>query len=297
MTVEQLVADRSTELNGRIIGWTESGLPDGIPVVRMPGTPGSRWLIRADALWAECGLRVITVERPGFGISSRLPDRGFNEHADDVAVLLDYLHLQQVHVMAVSGGAPHLLALAARHPARVARASVIAGAAPHVDAEIEQMVELNRQAARLAEADDLVGLAALLEPIRGAMLADPLTAFRAVMKTAPAEDLRIMRDHAWQQMIARGLREALSRDLGGWLDESYALARRWGDINPASVKVSLTWWHGESDRNAPLSAAQRLVHRLPDARLMTWGDEGHLAWYRREGQIIDELLDRAHGVS
>jgi hypothetical protein len=37
----------------------------------------------------------------------------------------------------------------------------------------------------------------------------------------------------------------------------------------------------------------RLVARLPNARLVQFGkDEGHLAAYHREGEILDELLAR-----
>jgi hypothetical protein len=43
----------------------------------------------------------------------------------------------------------------------------------------------------------------------------------------------------------------------------------------------------------PLSAARRLVGQLPNARLITFGEnEGHLAGYHRQGEILDELLAR-----
>src|SRR5262249_43527736 len=85
--------------DGRVMAWTECGT--GIPVLRSPGLPCSRWTIRGDrAPWHERGLRMITTERPGFGASTRLPGRGFAEHAHDLAGLLDHLGLDQVFVMA-----------------------------------------------------------------------------------------------------------------------------------------------------------------------------------------------------
>jgi pimeloyl-ACP methyl ester carboxylesterase len=53
---------------------------------------------------------------------------------------------------------------------------------------------------------------------------------------------------------------------------------------------------GTEDRNAPLSAARRLVDRLPDARLVVWDDGGHLTGYREEAEILDELLARCSAV-
>ena len=91
------VADCAVELaDGRTIAWTDVGPADGVVVLRFPGTPGSRWSIRADRRpWRERSVRMITGERPGYGRSTRLPGRGFAEHADDMARLLDHLDLDR----------------------------------------------------------------------------------------------------------------------------------------------------------------------------------------------------------
>ena len=60
-----------------------------------------------------------------------------------------------------------------------------------------------------------------------------------------------------------------------------------------AVRTSVTWWHAPKDANAPLTSAMRLVDQLPNARLVKFGEEeGHMAAYRREGEILDELLTR-----
>jgi pimeloyl-ACP methyl ester carboxylesterase len=277
--------------DGRTIAWTEYG--EGTPLLRMPGTPGSRWTIRADrSPWRERGLRVITTERPGYGASSPLPGRGFAEHAHDLAALLDHLGLDRAHVIGASGGAPHVLAFAALHPERVRAATVLVGAAPVEEREIAQMIELNVQGQHLARAGDIDGMRTLLAPVREALLADPLAGIRAIMAGAPAEDQQIMNDPAWQHGFVRATREALAAGLDGWVDESMAIAAPWADFDVADVRAGLTWWHGDGDRNIPLSAARRLVEKLPAATLRVWSDAGHLAAYRLEGEILDELLAR-----
>ena len=123
-----------TVRDGRTVAWTDWGDADGIPVLRVPGTPGCRWSVRVDRTpWAERGLRVVTTERPGFGASSRLPGRRFREHADDLAEVLDHLGLDRVHLTGGSGAAPHELALCQYHPDRVRAATVVAGIAPFRD--------------------------------------------------------------------------------------------------------------------------------------------------------------------
>ena len=84
--------------------------------------------------------------------------------------------------------------------------------------------------------------------------------------------------------------EALRPEVEGWVDEGEAIALQWDDIDLDAVACTIRWWHGTDDRNAPLSAARRLVDQQPDARLVVWDDGGHLTGYRKEAEILDELL-------
>ena len=281
--------------DGRVVAWTECGPVDGVPVLRMPGTPGCRWTLRADrSPWTERSLRVITTERPGFGASSRLAGRGFSEHASDVAKILDHLDLARVWVYGASGAAPHILAFSALYPQRVRAVTVLAGAAPvsDVEAKAETMIPVNVRGRQLARARDVEGLRALLEPIRSAMLDDPLAGFRALMAEAPQADQNVMSDSQWQEAFSLATREALICGVDGWIDETLAVCGDWNDVDPDRVSPSVTWWHTTSDRNAPLSAAERLVARLPNGTLHVWPEGGHLTAYHREPQVLDEMLAR-----
>ena len=280
--------------DGRVVAWSEFGDQDGVPLLRVPGTPGCRYSLRADRTpWTQRHLRVITTERPGFGASSRLPGRRFREPADDIAAILDQLDLPAVHVIGASGSSPHQLALASRHPDRVRAMTVLVGAAPPTEDEIAQMIGLNAQAHHLVREGDVEGLYVLMESIRTAMLADPNAAFREIMDRAPDADRAVMAEPQWQAEFAIAAREALRPGLDGWLDEGIAIASPWDDIDLSTVRASVTWWHAPKDANAPLAAARRLIDHLPNARLVQFGeDEGHLAAYHREGEILDELLAR-----
>src|SRR5438552_3539330 len=59
------------------------------------------------------------------------------------------------------------------------------------------------------------------------------------------------------------------------------------------VKTSVTWWHGDDDMNAPLSAARRVVAQLPKVDLRTWHNEGHFVSLTHEKEILEELLSRS----
>ena len=78
---------------------------------------------------AERGLRYISWTRPGYGSSSRRHGRSVGDDADDAAAVLEHLGIDRVWVMGWSGGGPHALGFAARHPERVRGVALIAGAA------------------------------------------------------------------------------------------------------------------------------------------------------------------------
>lgn len=276
------------------MAWSEFGDEDGVPLLRVPGTPGCRYSLRADRTpWIERHLRAITTERPGFGASSRMPGRHFREPADDLAAILDHLGLESVFVTGGSGAAPHELAFAGQHPDRVRAMTVVVGAAPLVDEEAEHMIGLNAEARRLVMGGDIDGLRSLLEPIRTATLEDPIATFRTVMDEAPAADRAVMADPQWQAGYAVAATEALRAGLDGWIDEAIALISPWDDIDFSKVQASVTWWHAPKDANAPFSAALRVVEVLPNARMVRFGDdEGHMVAYHREGEILDDLLAR-----
>ena len=280
--------------DGRTVAWSESGVENGRPVFRIPGTPGSRLSLRHDqGPWVKRGLRVITVERPGFGASTRLPSRGFAEHADDLAAILDHLRITRLPVYGGSGGAPHILAFAGRHPERVSACTIGGGAAPLTDDEVRQQVDLNVTADGLARQGDVDALRVVLDEARTAILADPLAGFRDIMDTAPPADQATMADPAWQAAHARAMREALAPGVDGWVDEMLAIDGDWHDVDLAGVTSSVTWWHSTTDRNCPLASARRLIGRLPNARLIIEDGGGHLVADDGEGKLLDELLARA----
>ena len=292
--LEELRERRLRRPDGRMVAWTEWGAPDGVPLLRLPGTPGCRWSVRSDTTpWADRGLRVITTERPGFGASTRLPGRGFTEHADDLAAVLDDLGLDAVHLIGASGASAHALCFAGRHPQRVRAMTIVAGGAPSTAEESEQEISLNREAAELVRTGDLATMRRRLEEVHRAFVADPVAALGDVSDGIPDRDRAVLSSPAWQQVFTATTREALRPGPDGWGDETLALLGDWRDVDCAAVRTSLTWWHSPADADATLSAAERLLTRIPQAQLRLFGDdEGHLAGFHREGEILDELLAR-----
>jgi pimeloyl-ACP methyl ester carboxylesterase len=79
-----------------------------------------------------------------------------------MAAVLDHLGFDRVRVFGVSGGGPHVLAFACRHPDRVAAATIVVGMPRLSDEEAEQMIDFNRASYGVARAGDPAALRELL---------------------------------------------------------------------------------------------------------------------------------------
>jgi len=111
--------------DGRGVGFAEWGDPAGPPVLAFHGGPGSRLMATGcERAAGELGLRLVCLERPGFGLSDSAPSRTLIGWADDVADATRALGIEQFVVVGVSAGAPYALACGARLPELVRRVGV-----------------------------------------------------------------------------------------------------------------------------------------------------------------------------
>jgi pimeloyl-ACP methyl ester carboxylesterase len=282
---------RLTLRDGRTLAWKEYGPADGRPVLAFQGTPGSRYNRHPhEDVYDRMSVRLLVFDRPGYGASTRLPERGIAVVADDAAQLLDHLGLDAVHAAGGSGGGPHVLAFAANHPERVRAGTVVVGGTPLEEKDLAGLIQINRDAWYAAHRG-WQALHDLLAPVRDEVQADPLAGFEAIMDAAPPSDKAVMEDPNWQRVLVESVTEAFRPGPEGWIDEGMALTLDW-DFDVRDVRCSVTWWHGENDANAPIAPVRRLTERMHGVRLDVWTDAGHLEPYRRYEEILGELLSR-----
>src|SRR5687768_5099415 len=109
------LADRTISLrDGRSLAYAEWGDPSGAPVVLLHGSPSSRLFRPDEGETASAGVRLITVDRPGYGGSDFDPERTLLGWVDDLTQLVDALELERFVLVGHSSGGPYALACATR---------------------------------------------------------------------------------------------------------------------------------------------------------------------------------------
>ena len=95
------------------------------------GTPGSRLAFTDTDLIAQIpNIRLISPERPGYGLSDSKPDRTLLDWAADVEELANHFGINEFTITSESGGGPHALAVASAIPQRVEKVFLCCSPAP-----------------------------------------------------------------------------------------------------------------------------------------------------------------------
>ena len=145
---------QSIRLNdGRKLGYKEYGDKEGFAILALHGTPGSRiWFEEDDPISKELGIRLITIDRPGYGISDKKKKRKINNFYQDLNQLIAQLQLKNFSIFGVSGGGAYSLAFASTKHPQIIKVGVVASAYEFTNGKAPtEMCKPNRAAFYLAK--------------------------------------------------------------------------------------------------------------------------------------------------
>jgi pimeloyl-ACP methyl ester carboxylesterase len=91
-----------------------------------------------DELNQQLGIRMIVLDRPGYGLSDFQEDRTYLDWADDVSEVADHLGIDRFAVLGWSSGGPHAAAVAHEIPERLTVAAIVDGEAPYASDDFPQ---------------------------------------------------------------------------------------------------------------------------------------------------------------
>ena len=259
---------------GRRIGWLARGPDEGTPVLYLHGWPGSRLEQRVvpDAVLDRFGVRLISVDRPGWGNTDPLPGLR-SERVMDVLAVCDALEVERFPIMGVSCGGSYVFTLAAVAPDRVTRVVSVSGQMPYDDdAAIEGLA--SDQAAELplfraGRTEELV--AGCREERELFLTGDPYTDFAEGL--SPAEQAWYAQP-AVLEGVAAEMREGFRTGVEGHVDDSLICVQSL-DVDVSTIRCPVRAVHGAIDDWEPLPNLTRFLDRIDDTQLIVLDGMGH----------------------
>jgi pimeloyl-ACP methyl ester carboxylesterase len=260
--------------SGRKVCSAEYGVPDGVPVVFFQGTPSTQLMHPPESVTTELGVRLIVLDRPGFGGSEPAPHRTLIGWAEDVGEVLDGLGVEAFRVTGISGGGPYVLATACRWPGRVLSASVCGGSGPlGIPGTLQGAVLVRRVGYLLARHAPWVFRRVVRRHV--SPVVDGEDFVRRYTTHNPPSDQELIADPAFRAMYLGSLREAYRQGADAFADEVILVSRSWG-FDLRDIHVPLHLWHGELDTLTPLAMSRAVAARVPGCRLTVLPRLGHM---------------------
>jgi len=264
---------------GRRLGYAQWGRANGPAILCFHGGPGSRYLAVGSDCADAIGVRLISLERPGFGLSSPAPDRTITTWPLDVAAVADRLGLEEFAVVGASAASPYVLACALILPDRVTHAGVVAGIVPPdfysggtlVDLIARDLGEAERQVRRRFE-----------------VMSNDLEGSVEEMKSGFGPDSAVYRRPEVQATFLVARKEAFRQGIEAAVTDLLLINQPWG-FSLAEIGVRLSWWHGELDAITPIAAVHRALQDLPECTLTVYPGEGHAIGFNHGEQILGTL--------
>lgn len=275
---------------GRRLGFAEYGSPSGIPVFHFHGSGSSR-LDRpaAENLLTGMGVRFISVDRPGHGLSDFQPDRRIVDWPDDIRQLADHLELEKFYVQGHSAGGPHALACASLLPERVIAGIVISSVAPMSRPNAYKgMPVFNQILARCSRSLPFV-TKLIRRSMRGMVLDDMEKTSRRLMASIPEADKAVLYASRNLEIFVASVQEGFRQGSRAVAQDDILINREWG-FDLRAIKPRIDIWHGEADVNVPLHAGIYLRNALPNQRAFFLPGEGHFLLLNRWGEILSKQI-------
>ena len=286
-----MVAERTNQQiklkDGRLLGYAEYGDLNGKPVFYFHGFPGSRldWRFSdPNDVAAQLNIRIISLDRPGMGLSDFKPERRISDWPNDVIEVADSLNLDTFGVIGISGGGPYAVVCTYKIPERLTKTLIISGMGPSDAPQMKQGTSWT------IPGKSFLSRKILLMLFNLGLQRDPEKFVTRSKAQFPEPDRLILDKPEMTAIYVNMLQEAFRSGTAGADYECKLYKKSWGfQLQDISAEVHL--WHGELDANVPISVGRYVADSIPNCHTTFFKDEAHLSMaYNHMREILIILV-------
>ncbi len=273
----------------RKLGYSEYGIKKGYPIIYCHGSQSSRLEMHYDLSFAiNNNLRIISIDRPGHGVSDFNPNGTIKSFANDTNELIEHLDIVEFSVLGMSAGAPFAMGIANYLNQKSKKLGIVSGFAPLND---ESQKVLNKDVRLLLKmAKSFPCFLKLMLKIQNWQLKkNPKSALKNFLKIMSNPDQEILKNEAVMNVIEKMFKEAFKNGSRGVAYEiSKILVQDWG-FKTNAIRVPTFIWHGDNDNNVPQEWAMKTNNEIHNSQLKLFPNEGHLIIFKNAEEIFTTL--------
>ena len=271
----------------RQLCYAQYGDAGGYPVVYCHGFPACRLEAKLAHTAAQTqGIRLIAIDRPGFGRSEFLTNRSMLDWPRDVRSLMDHLGINTFSVLGVSGGAPHAMSCAIQMKERIRKFGLVCGLGKLTNpGTVKELRLLIRWLANFEIKHPKAGYIFLSQILARLFQVFPALSFEAIKRVLPPSDKEILNIPYVKNCLKSVIKETFAQGGTGPSWEFHLFTHAWGfDLHDISVETYI--WHGGQDRTVPLVMSKRHAQAIPGAKMKIFDNEGHFSLPIRHAEEI-----------
>ena len=273
--------------NGRELCISQYGVLDGYPVFYFHGLVGGRLECDhpVDALIVK-NIRLIAIDRPGFGGSTKDPSKSFQSWCADLDNFCQHEHIAEFSIITYSSGSVWGLFAAQYFGTRVQQLCLVSniglnpftninGNGRYTDELILKFTEHSPAVSR-----------AMLKLVCKFLYSDIDRYFSYARSRALKPDQVALNEYSGH--IARAF---IGRGKHAWKEmanELHLLSGDWpNDLN--ILRCPVTIWHGKQDQHKSIIAMERVLPKLAGAALNYVDNQGHFIFHRMWPDIVSSI--------
>lgn len=273
--------------DGRVLAGATFGPRDGAPLFYFHGLPGCRSepeLFADPTMMTELGIRMIALERPGYGASHPRPGRTVRDWASDVAAAADHLGVERFAVVGYSGGGAYALACAHALSERVTKATVIEGLGPFDGGALGRLAWWHPQRVML-QVGAVLGPVLTMTAWLIAYVGRTRPRWLIAMMSGSDRALVVRKPEVATWMSSGLFGASLCQGNGAVVHELRLAIRPWG-FPLEDIRVPVHFIHGKDDGNCPPQMAEAMHARVSGSTLTLLDDAGHLVIFERARELL-----------
>jgi len=284
--------------NGNKVGLLSLGDESSNEVVfYCHGFPGCRLEAKVvDNSAKRCHLKILALDRPGYGNSSYAPARTIADFPNLLHEIVQQLNINSFSLLAVSGGTPYALISAAKLPQYLKKVIIVSGVSPVVIPNSHTRINptvfkgmnfINKNLLKLGVKAPFV--AKLFVAVVSSMWRKSACFMALWLKTFMSKsDRRILSKKDNSNSIVAIFNEAIKQGYKGICHDFQLLCSDWGACL-SEISIPVTIWHGDSDCYVPFSMGEYNANQIKNAFLKPIPNEGHLMIIKILPEILKEF--------